>query len=142
MKVKKIKCLKCGKLLESDFTKKNYNSLVKCDCDNETSLMNYFTFSQPGSIVHAIDKSLVEAQALQDFDICKKGEWWNLGNTDKTKYTEWEGKLEPGGFVGGLIVKFKTNPMTFNECRTYLKSNIVIDKYEGERITSLFRGLN
>ncbi len=142
MKVKKIKCLKCNTILESDFDLKDYESFVECGCSNKTSLQNYFTFSQPGSIVRANNKILVEAQLLYDTDWGKIGDWWVLGVTDKTKYTEWSGRLEEGGFVGGLSVDFKTpQPMTHNECRTYLKTNRIIDKSEGTRISKVDRGV-
>lgn len=126
MKVKKIKCLACGAILESDYSKEDYENLVECGCENETSLQNYFTFSQTGSIVRANNKSLVEAQALQDNDWCKKGEWWLLAEPSTEKFTKWKGRIEEGGFCGGLYVEFKTEPMTKNECRTYLKTNRVM----------------
>ena len=141
MKVKTIKCLNCDTILVSDYSKDDYETLVECGCENQTSLQNYFTISQPGSIVRANDKSLVEAQALQDFNFCKKGEWWILGVSDDTEFTKWRGRLEEGGFVGGLSVEFTTDKMTHNECRTYLKTNVVIHKGEGIRIYHVDGGI-
>mgnify|MGYP007066223399 CR=1 FL=1 len=139
MKVKKIVCLSCGTELVSDYDKKNYESFVECDCENETSLQNYFTISQPGSIVRANDKSKVKAQALQDYEFCKKGEWWILASPDTKTFTKWRGRIEEGGFTGGLSVEFETEEMTHNECRTYLKTNRIM--HEDGRIFHVDRGL-
>ena len=86
MKVKKIICLNCDTTLESDYDKKEYKVFVKCGCPNETSLENYFTMSQPGSVVKAIDKTKVKAQALEDYPFAKKDEWFYLIKP-KTKET-------------------------------------------------------
>ena len=139
MKVKIVKCLSCGTILESDYDEKNYETFVECNCSNETSLQTYFTFSQPGSIVRANDKSKVQVQALKDYDFCKKGDWWTLGSEDKTKFTKWRGRTEEGGFTGGLSVEFNTEPMTYNECRTYLKTNII--QFNEGRIYHVDKGL-
>lgn len=142
MKVKKIHCLNCDTILEVDFEDKNRkkdykSSYAECGCSNKTSLTNYFTISQPGSIVSAIDKSKVKAQALQDYDVCKKGEWWYLitpENEDTPRYTKWSGTYggNCSGFMDGLGVDFETpKPMTFNECRIYLKTNMILGE-EGQ----------
>ncbi len=129
MKIKQIHCLNCDTILESDYDKKDYEDYVECNCENKTSLMNYFTFSQPGSIVRAIDKTKVKALAQDDFPFAKKGEWFYLitpEGEDEPKYTKWRGNTEAGGFTGGMSVNFETEPMTFNECRTYLKTNTIM----------------
>lgn len=137
MKVKKIHCLNCDTILEVDFDvikkgNRKYEDYEKsCGCENQTTLINFFTISQPGSIVTAIDKSKVKAQALQDYDYCKKGEWWFLvtpENEDTPKYTKWHGAYggKCDGFISGCGVNFETEkPMTFNECRIYLKTNMI-----------------
>ena len=141
--MKVIKCLNCNTELVSDYNKEGYDDFVECGCENETSLQNYFTISQPGSIVRAKDKLLVTAQALQDYDFCKKGDWWILGSSDETLYVEWSGRLGEGGFTGGLSVSFTTpEPMTKNDCRTYLKTNTIIDKGEQERISRVDFGIS
>lgn len=144
MRVKKVICLECNTVLEVDYDVKNYVNTQSCDCPNETSLYNYFTISQPGSIVRAIDKTKVKAQLLYDTEnVGKAGDWFYLikpEDENTPKFTKWEGKTEDGGFTGGLIVDFETEPMTFNDCRTYLKTNVVMSS-EG-RIYSLFRGIS
>lgn len=137
MKIKKVHCLVCDTILEVDFDKtskrKKYDdSYAECGCSNNTTLTNYFTISQPGSIVTAIDKSKVKAQALQDCDFCKKDEWFYLvvpDDENTPRYTKWHGAyggINCDGFLEGVGVNFTTEtPMTFNECRTYLKTNKV-----------------
>ena len=131
MRVTTIKCLECETILVSDYSQKKYESFVGCNCTNETSIENYFTISQPGTIVRAIDKSKVQA-LIND-------EWVNLGSTDDVKYTEWLGVTEGGGFAGNLQVYFNTEPMTSNECRTYLKKNNILCS-EG-RIYHVLKGI-
>ena len=139
LRVKTIKCLNCDTTLTSDYSVEGYEDFVECNCPNETSLQNYFTFSQPGSIVRSNDKSQVKAQALQDYDFCKKGDWWVLGVSDDTKYTKWSARIEEGGFTGGLSVTLDTEPMTHNEARTYVKTNRIM--HEEGRIYHIDRGI-
>ena len=131
MKVKKIHCLSCNTILEADFDKNVFNA--DCGCDNQTKLRNTFRISQPGSLVLAIDKSKVKGQALYDVEntTIKKGEWFYLIEPDKDdepKYKKWIGKYGGtcSGFIEGMVVNFETEKtMTFNECRTYLKTNMI-----------------
>jgi hypothetical protein len=131
MKVKKIHCLLCDSILEADFD--NGISYAECNCENQTSLTNSFRISQPGSYVRAIDKTKVMAQALYDIEALdlKKDDWFFLiqpENESSPKYKKWIGKYggNCSGLVEGLLVSFETNsPMTFNECRIYLKTNFV-----------------
>jgi len=131
LKVKKIHCLSCNTILEADFDKGQ--SYIACKCINGTELHNRFTISQPGSLVIAIDKTKVKAQAIYDIKgtSIKKDDWFYLIEPEKDnepKYTSWTGRYggSCSGFIEGLVVDFKTDlPMTFNECRTYLKSNMV-----------------
>ena len=136
MKVKKVHCLNCDTILEVDFDKqdkrkKDIKYFDECKCSNKTSLTNYFTISQPGSIIQAIDKSKVKAQSLKDTKFCKKDEWFYLiepDNENTPKYTKWHGAYggDCVGFLEGVGVNFTTEePMTFNECRIYLKTNKV-----------------
>jgi len=63
---------------------------------NIASIHNYFTFSQPRTIVRALDKSLVEAQALYDYEFYAARNWWVLGVEDIIKYSNWNGRIEEG----------------------------------------------
>jgi hypothetical protein len=140
MKVKRIKCLACNTVLTADW--EEGQTFSKCGCSNGTSIENYFKLSQPGTIVRALDKSKVEAQLLYDTEWGKAGDWWVLAEPEDEntpKFTMWMGKIEEGGFTGGLIVTFKTSPMTFNECRTYIKTNRVMTT-DG-RVYHLMKGL-
>jgi len=150
MRIKKIICLECNTILEVDFDKKNYKSFKECSCPNKTSLENYFTISQPGSIVRAVDKSKVKFQyaynvqgAIIESQSDSPENWFYVlepDNENTPKYTKWLGKLEDGGFLGGVATEFETDvPYTFNECRTYLKTNNV--QSSDGRIYSLIKHL-
>jgi len=129
MIVKKIHCLECDTILEADFDKKIYKA--SCGCKNKTTLDNEFRISKPGSVVYAIDKTKVKAQVLEDIEDLKTGEWFYLiepEDENTPKYKKWVGKYGGSchGFIEGMIVDFTTEEeMTFNECRTYLKTNNV-----------------
>lgn len=143
MKVKKIHCLACNTILEADFDKGIYE--VECGCDNKTHLSNTFRISQPGSRVYAIDKTKVKGQALEDSRDFKKDEWFYLSlpdTEDEPKYTKWRGKYggDCPGFIEGVVVEFETEePLTYNQCRTYLKTNIV-EGVEGQ-INHVYKGM-
>ena len=128
MRVKKIHCLSCDKIIEVDFD--NNQSYFECGWKNETSLSNQFRISTPGSIVRAIDKTKVKSQTLSDIEDLKlkKGNWFYLivpENENTPKFSNWSGGY-CNGFVEGVMVDFKTDiPMTFNACIIYLKTNMV-----------------
>ena len=133
MKVKKIRCLLCRTVIENDWEKEVVRSGVSCNCKNETTLINFFTLSQPQSVVTAIDKTKVQAQLLEyDKKLGNTGDWFYLiePETKETpKYRKWLCKLEDGGIIGGLIVEWESPKlMTFNECRMYIKNNNVQHK--------------
>jgi len=139
MKVKKVRCLVCGTTLEADYDKGIKWAACEEDCPNQVRLLNTFRLSSPGSVVEALDKTKVQAL---DPDT---EEWWFLiepEDKNTPKYTEWVGRYGGGvnGFIDGLQVDFKTDPMTLNECRMHIKSNVVLGP-EG-RIYSLLGPLN
>ena len=136
MKVKKVRCLVCKTTIEADYDKGVRFAQCSDDCKNKVKLFNTFRLSSPGSVVEAIDKTQVQAQDQNTMD------WWYLippEDSSSPKYTEWVGRYGGGvsGFIEGMIVDFKTEDMTFNECRMHLKENFITGD-EG-RIYSVLR---